>query len=138
MSELRTDTITASDGTSPVTLTKQSAAKAFYSLNGTGTIAFRKSLNCSSASDLGTGDYKVFYSNAMSDADYSAVGNFGTTDTNWNDAFGSDLVMGGNIAGSYTAFYATTGIGFANYGDEDVGVQSDVDVCNGVINGDLA
>ena len=138
MSELRTDTITASDGTSPVTLTKQSAAKAFYSLNGTGTIAFRKSLNCSSASDLGTGDYKVFYSNAMSDADYSAVGNFGTTDNNWNTASGSDLVMGGNLAGSYAAFYATTGIGFSNFGDEDVGVQSDVDVCNGVINGDLA
>ena len=138
MSELRTDTITASDGTSPVTLTKQSAAKAFYSLNGTGTIAFRKSLNCSSASDLGTGDYKVFYSSAMSDANYSAVGNFGTSDSNWNSALGSDLVMGGNIAGGYPAFYATTGIGFANFGDEDAGVADDVEICNGVINGDLA
>jgi len=137
MSTLKADTIQSTGG-GAATLTKQSAAKAFYSLNGTGTIAFRKSLNCSSASDLGTGDYKVFYSNAMSDADYSAVGNFGTTDSNWNAAFASDLVMGGNVAGSYTAFYATTGIGFANFGDEDSGTQFDVEICNGVINGDLA
>jgi hypothetical protein len=137
MSTLKADTIQSTGG-GAATLTKQSAAKAFYSLNGTGTIAFRKSLNCSSASDLGTGDYKVFYSNAMSDADYSAVGNFGTSDNNWNNALGSDLVMGGNVAGSYTAFYATTGIGFANFGDEDTGVMDDVEICNGVINGDLA
>jgi len=32
MSELRADTITASDGASPVTLTKQSAAKAWIDL----------------------------------------------------------------------------------------------------------
>ena len=137
MSTLKADTIQSTGG-GAATLTKQSAAKAVYSLNGTGTIAFRKSLNCSSASDLGTGDYKVFYSNAMSDADYSAVGNFGTSDNNWNGALGSDLVMGGNVAGSYTAFYATTGIGFANFGDEDTGVMYDVEICNGVINGDLA
>jgi len=71
MSELRADTITASDGTSPVTLTKQSAAKAWVSFNGTGTLAVIGSFNQSSMTDNGTGDYSLTVSNAMNDANYS-------------------------------------------------------------------
>ena len=58
MSELRADTITASDGTSPVTLTKQSAAKAFFYFDGTGTPAILASENGSSITDIGTGNYE--------------------------------------------------------------------------------
>ena len=65
MSELRADTITASDGTSPVTLTKQSAAKVLWDLNGQGTIALQASFNVSSAADLGTGFYQINYTNAF-------------------------------------------------------------------------
>ena len=74
MSELRADTITASDGTSPVTLTKQSAAKAWVSFNGSGTIAARGSLNLSSLTDNAAGDYTINYSNSMSDGNYAASG----------------------------------------------------------------
>ena len=69
MSELRTDTITASDGTSPVTLTKQSAAKAYANLNGS-TFGLRKSLNITSAVDNGTGDYTFSFTSAMTDINY--------------------------------------------------------------------
>jgi hypothetical protein len=56
MSELRADTITGSDGTSPVTLTKQHAAKAWLKYAGSGT-TFDDSEGVSSATDNGTGDY---------------------------------------------------------------------------------
>ena len=71
MSELRTDTITASDGTSAVTLTKQSAAKAWANFNGTGTITVRKSFNNSSITDNGVGDCTLALSNSMNDANYA-------------------------------------------------------------------
>jgi len=74
MSELRTDTITASDGTSPVTLTKQSAAKAWANFNSTGTLAIRASINIASIADNGTGDYTASFTNSMSDADYAPNG----------------------------------------------------------------
>ena len=86
MSELRADTITASDGTSPVTLTKQSAAKAWVSFNGTGTLAVIGSFNQSSMTDNGTGDYSLTVSNAMNDANYSVqVSNstYATTYAGW-------------------------------------------------------
>jgi hypothetical protein len=74
MSELRTDTITASDGTSPVTLTGQTAAKAWVNFNGTGTAAIRESANVSSITDNGTGDYTVSFTTAITDANYSYIG----------------------------------------------------------------
>ena len=73
MSELRTDTITASDGTSPVTLTKQSAAKAWVNFNGSGTVAIRDSENVTSILDEGTGDYTVNFTNSMANANYNSV-----------------------------------------------------------------
>ena len=54
MSELRADTITGSDGTSPVTLTKQSAAKAWNNTNSTGT-TINNSFGISSLTDFSTG-----------------------------------------------------------------------------------
>jgi hypothetical protein len=76
MSELRTDTITASDGTSPVTLTKQSAAKAWVNFNGV-TFGSRDSFNVSSLDDDGTGNYGVNFSSSFSDGDYSATSTTG-------------------------------------------------------------
>ena len=77
MSTLKADTITASDGTSPVTLTKQSAAKAWINFNGIGTIATRDSFNVSSNLDIGTGEYSVTIASAMSDTNYAVIGAVG-------------------------------------------------------------
>jgi len=70
MSELRTDTITGSDGTSPVTLTKQSAAKACGMIDMPndftgGANAAYATLNVSSVSDDSTGNTSVSVSSAF-------------------------------------------------------------------------
>ena len=74
MSELRADTITASDGTSPVTLTKQSAAKAWLNANGTGTAQIDDSFQTSSITDNSTGDYTFTWTSAFGNAQYAPVG----------------------------------------------------------------
>lgn len=72
-SKLDVDEIAAKNGTDPVTLTKQSAAKAWVNFNGTGTIAARDSFNLSSLADNGTGDYTVNWSSALGNTNYSAT-----------------------------------------------------------------
>lgn len=71
MGTLKVDTVVGSDGTSPVTLTKQSAAKAFGLFNGTGTIAVRDSFNVSGITDLAVGKMTVSKINAMGSANYT-------------------------------------------------------------------
>jgi hypothetical protein len=51
----------------------QGSAKAWVNFNGTGTVAIRASYNVSSITDNGTGDYTVNFTNALPDANYSAV-----------------------------------------------------------------
>ena len=74
MSTLKADTIVASDGSSPVTLTKQSAAKAWANLNGTGTISLDNSFNVATATDVGTGVYRFNFTNNMANTESSFVG----------------------------------------------------------------
>ena len=72
MSTLKADTIVAADGTSPVTLTKQSAAKAWVNFDGTASgAASRDSFNVSSMTDNSTGNHTVTNTNALSDSNYS-------------------------------------------------------------------
>ena len=72
MSELRADTITASDGTGPVTLTKQSAAKSWCAIDGDSTVY--DSLNIASTTDNGSGDNTYTFSNAMGNATFEVSG----------------------------------------------------------------
>jgi hypothetical protein len=69
MSELRTDTITGSDGTSPVTLTKQSAYKAYIAMNMV-TDAVGESLNNSSNVDNASNNRTFNFTNNFSTATY--------------------------------------------------------------------
>ena len=128
--------VTSSDSTGKTTNLQQGLCKSFWSLDGTGTIAFRgdESFNVSGSTDLGTGDYKVAFTNNMSSANYCALGSNGTTDSNWNAQFQSDIVMGGNIANSFTPFYDASGIGFANYANNS---PQDTEVFNGAVFGAL-
>lgn len=81
MSELRADTITASNGTGPVTLTKQSAAKAWLSYKGTSTNSIYDSFGISSVSDDAVGEYTPTFSSAFSGADDYALAGFAQGDT---------------------------------------------------------
>jgi len=77
MSDLRVNTISASDGTSPVTLTKQSAAKAWVNFNtAPSTPAIQGSFNISSLTD-GATEVAFNLTSAMSDAFYAPVGSSG-------------------------------------------------------------
>ena len=82
MSDIRVDTISAANGTDPVTLTKQSAAKAW--VYGSTTAGLLGSFNISSGTDHGTGDYTYSLTSSMADLYYSqpvsaATGNFDRT-----------------------------------------------------------
>ncbi len=73
MSELRANTITHSNGTSPVALTKQSAAKAWCKWNSSVTVD--NSFNQSSMVDNGTANYEVVFVNNFSAASsFAAAG----------------------------------------------------------------
>lgn len=48
-------------------------AKAWVNFNGTGTIDIRSSYNVTSITDNGVGDYTIVLTNALTDANYSAV-----------------------------------------------------------------
>ena len=73
MSTLKADTLVAADGTSPVTLTKQSAAKVYIrrDFNNNSTDS---SFNISSVTDNALGDQSMNIASAMSAATYSIVG----------------------------------------------------------------
>jgi hypothetical protein len=60
--------------------------RAWVNFNGAGTVAIRESGNVSSITDNGTGDYTVNFTNAMPDANYSAVL------TNGNTTLGGSIV----------------------------------------------
>ena len=66
MSDIRANTISAANGTDPVTLTKQAAAKAY--LWHTFPTTIRTSFNISSTTDLGTGIGRADLTSAMSSA----------------------------------------------------------------------
>ena len=68
MSTLKADTIVASNGTSPVTLTKQHAAKAWFTFNYT---AVQDSFGISSVTDEATGHCFGNFSSAMSNDDFA-------------------------------------------------------------------
>ena len=69
MSTVKVDTLVASDGTSPVTLTKQHAGKAW--VKGSNAAALSGSFNFSSGTDNGTGQYTYNYTNNMNDSLYA-------------------------------------------------------------------
>ena len=73
MSNIRAGTISGVNGTDPVTLTKQSAAKAWMTMVGDGT-SIDDSFNTSSVTDGAARDYTQSYTNSFGDDDYSWCG----------------------------------------------------------------
>ena len=81
-SVLNVDTLVAANGTDPVTLTKQSAAKAWATQTTHGG-AFLGSFNYSSSTDVSTGIADYSFTNSLNDANYSVNA------THYNRAAGS-------------------------------------------------
>ena len=125
MSTLKADTIVASDGTSPVTLTKQSAAKAWCNLDTSGTTAFRDSFNCSSATDSGTGKNFATLTNAMTDANQAMLMS-SANDT--SGGWATRGIWGAQVSSSVMGFLTGT-YQF---------VETDQETVTGAYHGDLA
>jgi hypothetical protein len=51
----------------------ESPVKAWVNFDGTGTVSIRGSFNVSSVTDLGTGNYRVNFATALSNANYAVV-----------------------------------------------------------------
>lgn len=90
MSTLKADTIVASDGTSPVTLTKQQAAKHWVNYDAVNQTT-DGSFNQSSLTDNSEGDYTSIYTNALSSASDKCIMtcSFNTVDDGSNDNSGT-------------------------------------------------
>jgi len=122
MSTVHCNTVQTSSG-GPVTLTKQSAAKAYGNIEQ-GTTALKSgSLNTTSVSDDGQGICTISYTSAMSDSNYAIAGYV------YNDRTG--LV---NATSGYT--YTTTQKKFDIVDARDVS-REDYDFTY-TVNGDLA
>jgi hypothetical protein len=91
---------TLSDGTNSTSATNlvKGPCVAWVNFNGTGTVAIRASYNVSSITDNGTGDYTVNFTNALTDANYSASGLAGNGNT-----FGNFGVSTRGAGASFTA-----------------------------------
>jgi hypothetical protein len=72
MSTLKADTLVANDGTSPVTLTKQSAPKAWINANNDALVN-NDSFNVSSVVDDNPGQIDVNYTNSFANDDYATT-----------------------------------------------------------------
>ncbi len=91
-SVLNVDSIAAKNGTSPVVLTKQSAAKAWCHWSQSDH-SVDNSFNQSSMDDLGTGQSAINFTNAMSALDFAAY--FEATPVNNNHGGGfPDFISG--------------------------------------------
>ena len=125
MSTLKADTIQSTSG-GAATLTKQHAAKAWITLDGTGTPSTSDSFNTGSITDNATGDYTIAISNAMNNANYSLAGM---------------ARQGGGGAGHMVHIdnsSSPTTSAFTIVITNDSGAESDVDIVCSNIHGDLA
>ena len=75
MSEIRANTISAANGTGPITLTKQTASKARFTVNQANNTTALSSFNISSLEDTSTGRTTYNLINAFSSAnEHCAIG----------------------------------------------------------------
>jgi len=82
--------------------------RAWVNFNGTGTVAIRGSGNVTSITDNGVGDYRVNFTTAMPDVNYSNV---------FGDVSGSSQVhlMPYISSASYSTYKTTTSLRFTTY-----------------------
>ena len=125
MSEIRTDTISAANGTDPVTLTKQNAAKHWTNFDGASSLTLRDSFNQSSITDLSAGSYTVSLTSAMDDSeDYCVL------------LVKQDVTVNTHTYG-FDAFAARAASSYRAISVEN-GVLADSNNINVTVNGDLA
>ena len=110
MSELRADTITASDGTSPVTLTKQEAAKARLMYDQF-NVTIDGGFNISSVQDVSTGTYQPSFTSNVS-LGFATTASFSNTSSGQNDCtvrgFGNSITTQATTGYRVLTYTSTT------------------------------
>ena len=86
MSTLKVTTVSDTAGTGPVTLTGQTAAKAWCHFTEQTTVSINGSFNVSSVADEGTGQTGINFTSAMATDDYAIVFSTNVTDCGGFDA----------------------------------------------------
>jgi len=99
-SVLNVDTIAAKDGTSPVGLTKQAAAKVFADFNTSSNNTIEKSLNVASKTDNGVGDSTLNFSNSFDGTAYGAHFDHATNAVGNSNIYVGGVRNSGKSAGS--------------------------------------
>lgn len=98
--------ITSATTTGTITTTSGSpgyyGARAWVNFNGTGTVSIRSSVNVSSITDNGTGDYTINFTTAMPNANYVPALATGMGSNATSDMSRSILVKGATDSGSPT------------------------------------
>ena len=122
MSDIRANTISDTSGNGPINLHKQSAAKAWVQANSSATVL--ASLNISSGTDAGVGNYRNGIINAMVDTD-SLVYTVTPRTSNQN-------ITGSADSPNITASQISTHIANASTG------SFTSTLWNGLVHGDLA
>ena len=79
MSTIKVDTVQSTGG-SAVTLTNQSATKAWFTINGVGTAALLDSFNVGSMTDNATGKFSANLSSAMTNFNYALANSHAVDD----------------------------------------------------------
>jgi len=132
MSELRADTITGSDGSSPVTLTKQEAAKVWCAYDSFAQ-AIDGSLNASSLTDNATGDTTITFSSAFSATTEMCFAGMSSDDSSSNKH-----VMNISFARIGSTPYTTTTVRITTNFDGQTTTLQDADFAHTIGMGDLA
>jgi len=138
MSEIKVDTLTGKTSAGDITVTseggaatmqlQQGLAKAWATVDQTGTMAFLDSFNCASLSDDGTGQTTISFSSAFANINYSV----GSTCEQGSGANDSRVLGRQNttprVTNSFPFFVLNV----------ELTALLDVDVANTIFHGDLA
>jgi hypothetical protein len=119
-------TSNVSDGTLsiPTTYVTNGSAKAWVNFNGTGTIAARDSLNVSSLTDNGTGQYTINLANSLANTSYCV------TATKENVTVNSDFGATDDLNNRSASAFLVASI--------EAGILADSANMNCLLHGDLA
>ena len=126
MSELRANTISAANGTDPVTLTKQSAAKAWVNFDGSGTISINNSFGVASLVDNAVGENTTNFTNSFDSANYTGAA---LTKRQTSTSFPTIVNIDGTVTASAIKII---------HNRHDNGGRADCDLMTHTFHGDLA
>jgi len=126
LSEIRATTISDAAGTGPVTLTKQSAAKAWVNFDGSGTISINRSFGVASLVDDAVGENTTNFVSSFDSANYTGTA---LTERQTSTAFPTIPNIDGTVTASAMKII---------HNRFDNGGRTDCDLMTQTFHGDLA